>query len=316
MKLSVAMITYNHERFISQAIESVLTQKADFDFEIVIGEDCSTDTTREVVADFQRRYPQRIVALLRPHNVGAMRNLQATLAACKGEYIAFLEGDDYWTREDKLQRQVEFLDRHPECAISCHRARYLYEVGVGSTVVAPTLPAGTYNLDDLLAGNFMMMCSAVCRWGLLGRLPDWFHGLELADWPMFALLARKGTIELMDDVMAVYRVHPGGVWSGRSETRRLQEAIQMLKILERELPQTHAQAIRKTVAQLYLRMAEIAQSDGRRANTGMYVLDCLRSGGATLPGAGPVLRGLFWYSILGGWHSPLAKAKRAILNRG
>ena len=131
MKLSVAMITYNHERFIAQAVESVLAQKVNFDFEVVIGEDCSTDNTRNIVAELQQQYPVRIVALMRPDNLGAMRNLQETLAACKGQYIALLEGDDYWTCEDKLQRQVEFLDSHPECAISCHRTRFINEMSSG-----------------------------------------------------------------------------------------------------------------------------------------------------------------------------------------
>ena len=104
MKLSVMMITYNHEKFIAQTLESVLAQKVNFDYEIVIGEDCSTDRTREILMDFYRRYPKRIVPLLRDKNIGAMRNMEATLAACKGNYLALLEGDDYWTCPEKLQR--------------------------------------------------------------------------------------------------------------------------------------------------------------------------------------------------------------------
>jgi glycosyltransferase involved in cell wall biosynthesis len=122
MKLSVAMITYNHERFIAQAIESVLAQKVDFDYEIVIGEDCSTDGTRAVIMDFQRRCPDRIVVLLRERNIGAMRNLAGTIAACRGKYLAVLEGDDYWTCANKLQKQVDFLDKHPDWAVCCTRA--------------------------------------------------------------------------------------------------------------------------------------------------------------------------------------------------
>src|SRR4030088_1685053 len=102
MKLSVMMITYNHERFIAQAITSVLAQRVNFDYEIVVGEDCSTDGTREILMDFHRRFPDRIVPLLRDQNIGAMRNVEATLAACRGRYLAVLEGDDYWTCEEKL----------------------------------------------------------------------------------------------------------------------------------------------------------------------------------------------------------------------
>src|ERR1700676_4069851 len=102
MKLSVMMITYNHERFIAQAIESVLAQRVNFDYEIVIGEDCSTDRTRNIVMDFHRRYPDRIVPLLRRYNLGGPENLIATLASCGRQYVALLEGDDYWTCADKL----------------------------------------------------------------------------------------------------------------------------------------------------------------------------------------------------------------------
>ena len=178
MKLSVAMITYNHERFIRQAIESVLAQKVNFDFEVVIGEDCSTDNTRTIVAELQQKYPERIVALMRPNNLGAMRNLQETLAACKGQYIALLEGDDYWTAEYKLQKQVDFLDSHPDSAISCHRVRFIDEMNSGQSSVFPSLPAGTYTIDDLLRGNFIMTCSAVCRSGVFGkasRLVSWLE---------------------------------------------------------------------------------------------------------------------------------------------
>ena len=146
MKLSVAMITYNHERFIRQAIESVLDQKVNFDFEIVIGEDCSTDSTRTIVAELQQQYPDRIVALMRPHNLGAMRNLQETLAACKGQYVALLEGDDYWTSQHKLQKQVDFLDARPDCAISCHRAQFIDEMNSGQNSCVPLASSG--NLHD------------------------------------------------------------------------------------------------------------------------------------------------------------------------
>src|ERR1700676_449892 len=117
MKLSVMMITYNHERYIAQAIESILAQKVNFDYELVIGEDCSTDGTRAVILDFHRRYPSRIVPLLRERNLGGPRNFLGTLAACRGKYLALLEGDDYWICTDKLQRQVDFLEANPAWAI-------------------------------------------------------------------------------------------------------------------------------------------------------------------------------------------------------
>ena len=223
MKLSVMMITYNHERFIAQALESVLAQQVNFDYEIVIGEDCSTDRTREILMDFCRRYPKRIVPLLRDKNVGAMRNAEATLAACRGQYLALLEGDDYWTSREKLERQVKFLDTHPGSSMCCHRVQFLDETGLAKTDVFPSLPAGPYTIEDILKGNFVMTCSAVLRRDLVPALPLWFRKMKLGDWPMFALVARYGTIELMDEVMAVYRVHSGGTWSSLPLITRLRE---------------------------------------------------------------------------------------------
>src|SRR3984885_13749881 len=194
MKLSVAMITYNHERFIGQALESVLAQRVNFDYEIVIGEDCSTDGTREIIMDFCRRYPKQVLPLLRDTNVGAMRNLEATLATCRGQYVALLKGDDYWTTSDKLQKQVDFLDVHPDRAICCSRVRFLYEPDSENFDVKfdvyPMCPAGPYTVEDLFKRNFVMTCSAVLRRELIGLLPEWFFKMKLGDWPLCALVAR------------------------------------------------------------------------------------------------------------------------------
>src|SRR4051794_3890726 len=120
MKVSVCMITYNHERFIEQAVASALTQATSFEYEIVIGEDCSTDRTRNILIELQRANPDKIRLLLPEHNLGAQRNFVQTLDMCRGQYIAYLEGDDYWTSSAKLQQQVDFLDQHADFAICFH----------------------------------------------------------------------------------------------------------------------------------------------------------------------------------------------------
>jgi glycosyltransferase involved in cell wall biosynthesis len=127
MKLSVLMITYNQERFIARALASILAQRVNFDYEIIVAEDNSKDGTRDIVLDFHRRYPGRIIPLLRDRNLGAMRNFKEALEVCRRKYVALLEGDDYWTHEDKLQTQINFLDEHPDHAICCHRAQFVDE---------------------------------------------------------------------------------------------------------------------------------------------------------------------------------------------
>ena len=110
MIVSVLMLTYNHERYIEQAINSVMMQQTDFDYELVIGEDCSTDNTRKIILNIYKNCPEKIKLIISDHNVGVHQNLARTLAACQGKYIAYLDGDDYWTSPNKLHKQVNILD--------------------------------------------------------------------------------------------------------------------------------------------------------------------------------------------------------------
>jgi glycosyltransferase involved in cell wall biosynthesis len=126
MKLSVCMITYNHDSYLAQAIESVLMQKTNFDFELVIGEDCSADRTREIVFDYQKKHPEVIRLVTSGQNVGAIKNQYRTEKACRGKYVAYCEGDDYWHCPNKLQKQVDYMESHPECALVYSDCDYYY----------------------------------------------------------------------------------------------------------------------------------------------------------------------------------------------
>jgi len=112
--VSVNMITYNHELYIAKAIEGVVNQKTNFLFELVIGEDCSTDNTKNIVLDYQRKFPHIIKVITSDTNVGMIKNSIRTTLACNGKYVAYCEGDDYWNRTDKLQMQVDFLEKNPK----------------------------------------------------------------------------------------------------------------------------------------------------------------------------------------------------------
>jgi glycosyltransferase involved in cell wall biosynthesis len=308
MKVSVMMITYNHERFIAHAIESVLAQKVNFDYEIVIGEDSSTDGTRAIIMDFQRRHPDRIVPLLRDQNIGMMRNLKATLAACRGRYVALLEGDDYWTRDDKLQRQVDFLDAHPDHAICCHRAEILNETDRGWNGVLPNRPPGSYAIEDLVESNWLMTCSVVYRWGSIGALPGWFVEKPMGDWPLHVLVARSGKIYLMDEVMAVYRVHSGGVWSSRTPINQLRETVRMLSTLDKHLGFKYTHTIRRTLAQSYFEMACYARHGRNRMQTAKDLVSCLRNGGWQLSASRRTLAALAAYALIGSWYKVFSRS--------
>src|SRR5215217_1764661 len=157
MKVSVLLTTYNHEKWISQAIESTLLQKTNFDYEVVIMEDCSTDRTRDIVTSYQRRYPDKIRLVLSEMNKCDNTNWIAAWQTSPSRYVAFLDGDDYWTSPYKLQRQVDFLDTHPDYAICYHNVTVLYEDGSRKLFFHDRSAAKkeTSTLEDLLAGCFI-----------------------------------------------------------------------------------------------------------------------------------------------------------------
>lgn len=125
--ISVSMITYNHEDFIARAIEGVLLQEVDVPIELVIGEDCSTDATRDAVLTYQKKYPDIIRVIISEMNVGAIENDKRTNMACRGKYVAFCEGDDYWTDPYKLQKQVDFLEANPAYGLVHTDCDHLYQ---------------------------------------------------------------------------------------------------------------------------------------------------------------------------------------------
>lgn len=336
MKLSVAMITYNHERFIGQAIESVLAQKVNFDYEIVIGEDYSTDGTRKIILDLQKRHPDRIVALFRKRNVGAMQNFVETIAACHGQYLAMLEGDDYWIPANKLQKQVEFLDTHPDWAICCSRAEVRNESDMSRGYVRahtgtifparpegvqcntqelsgllPTIPraAGTYGLSDLLCENFIPTCTVMYRWDGAGpTIPPSLYKSTLGDLPFHAIVAGSKKIELLDDCTAVYRIHPGGLWSTKDRRSQIRDHTQMLAMLNRHLEFPYNNMLGQTVARSYLELALAARGDRKRLETGQYVIACVRNGGCwKLPNTGRLLVGLAAYALIGSWYKAFSR---------
>ena len=215
VKVSVAMITYNHERFIAQAIEGVLMQQTDFKVELVIGEDCSTDGTRAIVRRYAERYPEKIRLLLPERNLGGGANSLAVFEACRGQYIALCEGDDYWTAPCKLQTQVAFLDAHPQCAMCFHEAYDLWPDGRKTEYVRSrqTEIKPFYGLEDVVTRHFIPTASIMYHRDLVVPLRSVFLQITARDWMLHVMLAEKGALGFLDQNWSVRRVHPGGVMS-------------------------------------------------------------------------------------------------------
>jgi glycosyltransferase involved in cell wall biosynthesis len=207
------MITYNHEKFIDQAIDSALNQVTDFPFQLVIGEDGSTDATRKICELYQERYPDKILLLPKKGNLGMMKNFLRSYRACEGKYIAFLEGDDYWTDSTKLQKQVDFLEANEGYSACFHNVVMKNErLGEDSEWNLHTqLPKDSFNTEDVLGPWFVPSLSFVFVNYPDFLLPEWFFNCKYGDLPFMLLLSLKGNFKYINEVMGVYRLHDTGL---------------------------------------------------------------------------------------------------------
>ncbi len=230
IKVSVLMLTYNQERYIDEAIRSVMLQQTSFPFELVIGNDCSTDDTAAVCRVWKDRYPEQIILIDREQNLGLQQNFIQTYAHCRGEYIAICEGDDFWTNRQKLQRQVDFLDTHPDYSTCFHRVINYYEENGTKSLSNGKQPVDT-DIIDLARRNYISNVSAVFRRNLFGPLPAWFNEVSTYDYAIHLLNAQYGKIHYMRKPMAVYRQHGKAIWSRAGADKKLLIALRVRELL-------------------------------------------------------------------------------------
>jgi glycosyltransferase involved in cell wall biosynthesis len=255
-KVCVAMVTYNHEKFIARALDSILMQKTSFDYEIVIGEDCSADKTREILLNYRDRYPEKIRLLLNEKNLGMHENGSRVMSACKGQYIAMLDGDDYWTVSEKLQKQVDFLDSHPDCAACYHDTLIIYEDGSKEPSRYRPSQKEFSTVEDLFFDNFIPTSAVLFRSGLYDELPDWVSSLKMRDWLIHIMNALYGRIGYLDEIMSVYVVHPGGVWSLTSRQFQDQAILEMFEALASHLGPQYKGILQRILLRRYLWISE------------------------------------------------------------
>ncbi len=249
-KVSVVTITYNQEKYIEQAITSVWQQQTSFPIQYVVADDCSTDGAKSILQRLEKAGGERFQLRLRESNVGVMRNLRDAYNSVSGEYIALLEGDDYWTDPLKLQRQVELMDARPECSLSFHPVAYVDDSGKPLGQQHPPVVKPEWNLEDILYNNPIQTCSVLIRRSMLPQVPDFILRLKLADWPLCILAAHRGTVLCIDQVMADYRVHSQGVWTGAATPRKQAAVARMyleLAMANPELKGIASQALERHV---------------------------------------------------------------------
>ena len=202
MKINVIVTTYNHEKYITQCLESVLEQKGDFQIEVIVGDDCSTDNTRKIIKEFEERYPKIISVLPMEKNLGITKNLKRCLDACSGEYIAICEGDDYWTDEYKLQKQMTLLETHQDFSMCFsalmiyHEDKDIFKRHSGQKLLKKEF----LTTEDLVQKNYIGNFSCcMYRGEVVRKLPQGIFEFFTVDWMFNICCSQFGDIGYIKD---------------------------------------------------------------------------------------------------------------------
>ena len=245
-KVSVCITTYNHGAYIAEALENVLAQRTNFEFEVIVGEDDSSDCTREIVCEYANRYPEKIRLFLNDRaNVIYINgrptgrwNFINNLKHAHGEYIALLEGDDYWIDNNKLQKQVDFLDEHQDYSMCFTDAQIWDEDSSKFDAKRFCETFSQANLkqivtfSDIALGHWIPTASVVYRRIHCSEVPSWFYQLPMADWGLFLLLLNEGPGRFMNECTSVYRVHKASYWSSLTQEERERGTLRFLEIVK------------------------------------------------------------------------------------
>ena len=221
--VSICSITYNHDKYIKDAMDGFLKQETNFPFEIVISDDCSTDNTRSLLKGYLERFPDKIRLLLPEENLGVVKNFSTTIAACRGKYIALCEGDDYWTDPLKLQKQVDFMEAHPECSLCCHRVLFKKVGDESFSEIFPKVDNDrVFTRQDFSPEFYPKTLSVLFRNNNITEYVKLSKKFKTGDTPLWFFLSQYGDIGYLNQIMGVYRIHPSGIYSLTSD---LQKAI-------------------------------------------------------------------------------------------
>jgi glycosyltransferase involved in cell wall biosynthesis len=235
-KVSVSLITYKQEKFIAECLDSILKQKVNFDFEIVVADDCSPDRTGEIVQEYASRYPNIVKAIRRPANLGMVKNAISTINECRGQYIALMEGDDLWINDDKLQIQTDFLDSNPDCVL-CFTNQYEFNDGHrdnGKIHYNDTnKPPSKFDLDYFFQNNPLIPNNSKMfrREVQPAVVPDWFYTSLQWDWVLHVLQTKAGKFAYLDYITLGYRRHPDAIVIETNHTGLALSGLKTLKYL-------------------------------------------------------------------------------------
>jgi len=225
--LSILCITYNHDKYIGEAIDSWLQQKIDFKIEIIIGDDCSTDNTVLEIKKYLKSN-NHIKLIERSKNIGFMNNFIDTYKKCNGKYIAICEGDDYWIDNNKLQMQVDFLENNNDYVLT-HTNVYTFN---NKKILCQLKPDSHKYENNIYNKNEISTLTAVFRNFNIDFSEKWLQFM-MADWPLWISLSEKGHFKYFGEKTGVYRINPIGIWQNGWKDKigsdRLVNEVEVLK---------------------------------------------------------------------------------------
>lgn len=267
--VSVNMFTYNHESYIRQAIESVFMQDFDGPIELVIGEDCSTDNTRAVIEAVCRAAPIHVRLLTSERNVGAHENAARTLGACRGKFMALIDGDDYWTDPEKLKVQVCLLADSKDIVMNFHRSELIddrsdpiTQDNHGLQRAIPQTDPNAVTFQSLASDCSVHTATVLYRRSALPEPPDWISRLPWGDWAMYLLLADKGEIRFIPRTMSKYRIHAGGATRTWNELSTAKGASLMFEMLAKQTADENSRLSMALCVQNLFKLAQLAEEQG------------------------------------------------------
>lgn len=238
--VSICCITYNHESYIEDAIEGFLIQKTDFPFEILIHDDASTDQTADIIHQYEEKYPKLIKPIYQAQNQYSQgkRIIPILMEIANGDYLALCEGDDFWTNKNKLQLQVDFLIANSDFSMCFHKVGVLRGNNLDleehkKYYLKIIAHKAEFSIEDMIKDNFIATCSVMFRKENLHNWLSFFNDLPFGDWVINIINASKGKIKYFDEAMGTYRIHVGGVWSGKSLEYRYDAVLKFYKLINR-----------------------------------------------------------------------------------
>lgn len=259
-KLNILIITYNHEKYIKRAIESVIMQKFFYDYEIIIADDFSKDNTIKIVNQYKNIFGDKIKVFINSQNLGITKNYEQAFAKCNGDFIAVLEGDDYWNNDMKLKLQMEFLINHPECSMVFNKiiAEFPNNLDVPIQEFSTNVPYLLFNTSDIVENNFIQNFSGcMYRASAIRSIKSSLYDLLVYDWMINIVVSQYGLIGYIPKAMSVHPVLESGAWSSKSEIQQLNTVLNCIDQYNSFLKYKYNSEFMENKTRIYKRIDQI-----------------------------------------------------------